>query len=52
MKKKTLAATLLLAMVPGLAAADCIGHGAQTMACGDGQVYDADSRTCVPNTTS
>ena len=52
MKIRTFAAALMLVMLPGLAASACIGHTAQTMTCADGQIWDSETRTCLPNTTS
>lgn len=50
---KTVLTILALALVPGLAAAQCnFGHEQQAMSCAEGTQYDAESGTCVPMTTS
>ena len=51
MKIATLIATIALALSPGLAAAMCSGHPVK-MTCADGQVFDDETRSCVPVTTS
>jgi hypothetical protein len=54
MKLKTTLAALALALTPGLAAAYCGGEKAKitASACGEGQVYDAATATCVLKPTS
>jgi hypothetical protein len=44
---------LCLSLVPGLAAAKCFGErGSQSAAtCAEGQVWDADSETCIAPVT-
>ena len=46
-------ATLALVALPSLAAAGC-GYGTQkqAMSCAEGSVYDSETQTCVPSTTS
>jgi hypothetical protein len=51
MKTTAIALSLMLGLVPGLAAAACSDHSAQTMSCADGQVYDSETRSCVPTTS-
>lgn len=41
----------VLALLPGLAAAEC-GHERQAMSCVEGTQFDAETGTCVPITTS
>ncbi len=50
MKKITIATMLVLSMAPSIAAA-CSVHEAHAMSCGEGQIYDAGTRTCVPSPT-
>lgn len=52
MKIKTLLAALVLAAAPGLAGAACWSGHETVMSCADGQVYDSETRSCVPVTTS
>lgn len=51
---KTVFVGLLVTLAPGLAFAECSGsHSDQiVMSCPQGQVFDADSESCVPLTTS
>lgn len=51
---KTAFVTLLITLAPGLAFAACFGdHKEQVvMSCPQGQTFDADTETCVPQTTS
>ena len=48
---KTALTVLVLALLPGLAAAQC-GHERQAMSCAEGSQYDAETGTCVPVVTS
>ncbi|MBT8418037.1 MAG: carbohydrate-binding module family 14 protein [Silicimonas sp.] len=54
MKLKLHLAVLALAMLPGAAMAACFdGHAKDdiVMSCADGQVYDAETQSCVPLNT-
>ena len=51
MKIATLVATIALTLAPGLAAAACSWHTTR-MSCAEGQVFDDETRSCVPVTTS
>ena len=51
MKIATLVATVALALAPGLAVAECSWHTTK-MSCAEGQVFDDETRSCVPATTS
>ena len=50
---KTTLAVLFIALMPGLAAAQCFGHSAerQAMSCADGTMFDTETGTCVPVVT-
>lgn len=48
---KTALTVFVLALLPGLAAAQC-SHERQAMSCAEGTSYDAESGTCVPVATS
>lgn len=53
MKLKTTIAAFILAMLPGLAFANCGWKTEQTAnACADGQVFDADTDSCITPATS
>lgn len=52
MKTRTFLVALALVAAPTLAAANCVGHTAQTMSCAEGEVWDTQTRSCVPSTTS
>ena len=49
MKLKVIVAAATLALAPGMAAAMCSWEKPQQSAsqCGSGQVWDADSQTCI-----
>ncbi|WP_191090116.1 hypothetical protein [Histidinibacterium aquaticum] len=49
---KTAFTVFVLALLPGLAAAQCGGHDRQAMSCAEGSIYDAETGTCEPVTTS
>ncbi|CAN0598486.1 unnamed protein product [Ectocarpus sp. 12 AP-2014] len=51
---KTGFTALLITLAPGLAFAECFGgHSEQVvLSCPLGQMFDTDSETCVPLTTS
>ena len=51
MKAKMLLATLVFAVAPSLAMAECYGgHEDVTMSCPEGQSFDQESRTCTTPT--
>jgi len=53
MKTKILLTSAALAMATAVSAhAGCAAHKEQVMSCAEGAVWDAESRTCVPQTTS
>jgi hypothetical protein len=55
MNVKTLLSAAVLAMLPGLAFAQCSGqaaHDQQAMSCAEGTQWDAQTATCTPVTTS
>jgi len=49
MKFRLALATLVLAVLPGIAVAMCQGdsHQTSTSACADGQSWDPETRTCL-----
>lgn len=51
---KTIVTALLLTTAPGLAFAQCFGdHSEQVvMSCPQGQMFDTETESCVPLTTS
>lgn len=50
---RALLAALALTLVPAAAlAAGCRSHDVQAMSCAEGSVWDAESRSCVPNVSS
>jgi hypothetical protein len=52
---KTVLSVLALVLLPGLAAAQCLGDHTgqqQAMSCADGSVYDTEAGACVPVSTS
>jgi hypothetical protein len=50
MKIKIAFVLLTLTLSPGMALAFCQGetHAQTSMSCGDGKVFDAEAKTCVP----
>jgi hypothetical protein len=55
MPLKTLAATFFIAVMPGLAAAQCSSEAKmdqQAMSCAEGSQWDQATATCLPVTTS
>ena len=51
MKTKLAAVALVLAFVPGLAAAQCFGeHEQVTMSCPEGQIFDTEAQSCITPT--
>ena len=52
MTLKTTLAALALALSPTLALADGCNWGTKVQSCGDGQVYDTATGTCVSKATS
>ena len=53
MKTKVVLTSLALTLATSLSAyAGCKGHSEQAMSCADGTVWDTESRSCVPQTTS
>ncbi len=55
MRLKTTLAILALALAPALAAAQCADHGRSNIsasACGDAQVWDTETQSCVPKPSS
>ena len=55
MKLKLVIATLALSVAPSLAMAACFGdHNKEdvVMSCAQGTVYDAETKSCVPMSTS
>lgn len=55
MKTATIAATIALSLLPGIAAAMCTGdkhQATQASACGEGQVYDEATKACVTRPSS
>lgn len=53
MRTRLLLAAAVLAALPSLAIAECVGGHSNdiVMSCPEGQTYDADTRTCIPPTT-
>lgn len=49
---KTALAALVLALAPAIASAECGWQKMNASSCGEGQVDDAASGTCVSQTTS
>lgn len=49
---KTLLTAGLLALAPVMSFAACSGHTEQAMSCADGMVWDAETSSCVEQTTS
>jgi len=52
MKTKTTLAVLALVLAPSLALACPMKDGKQAMSCAEGHMLDAQTGTCVPQTTS
>ncbi|MEO3416318.1 carbohydrate-binding module family 14 protein [Roseovarius sp. CAU 1744] len=51
--KIAIAAVVMTLGTAALAGPGCgLGHGKQVMSCGEGTVWDAQSQSCVPLTTS
>ena len=48
---KTALTVLVLALLPGIAAAQC-GHERQAMSCAEGMQFDPETGTCIPVVTS
>ena len=48
---KTALTVFVLALLPGLAAAQC-GHERQAMSCAEGTQYDPETSTCIPVVSS
>lgn len=51
MKLKMMFAAAALIVSPALATAACLGHSEQVMTCADGLVYDAQSNSCIVQTS-
>ncbi|WP_161594622.1 carbohydrate-binding module family 14 protein [Marimonas lutisalis] len=52
MQKKLTLAVIALMLAPGLASAMCSRDHEQAMTCAEGTTYDAETSSCVPQTTS
>lgn len=53
MKVQTFLTAAALTLASALSAqAACSGHSDQAMSCAEGMIWDTDSRSCVPQTTS
>lgn len=52
MQKKLTFAVIALMLVPSLAAACPMHDEKQAMSCAEGSAYDAETGSCVPQTTS
>ena len=52
MKLKVTLAALILGFTPALASASCGWKERSASACAEGQVYDADSATCIEPVSS
>ena len=53
MNARILLAAAFLTLASGLSAwASCSGHDQQAMSCANGAVWDNDTKTCVPQTSS
>ena len=51
MKVTMFLATVLVALLPGMALAACGGHQVARMTCADGTVWDAESGSCQPTSS-
>jgi hypothetical protein len=51
MKMTMLFATILVALLPGMALAACDGHQEARMTCAEGTVWDAESSSCQPTSS-
>lgn len=51
MKVTMFLATILAALLPGMALAACGGHQEARMTCADGTVWDAESGSCQPTSS-
>ncbi|WP_306005581.1 chitin-binding domain-containing protein [Aquicoccus porphyridii] len=52
MKRKLTLAVVALVLAPGLASAMCSKSHDQAMTCAEGSVYNPETGSCVPQTTS